>query len=188
MGIGYIGAGTNDAKFAAETGITATASGTQANSFRLTNVVSRITTCATAGDAVVLPAAKAGLVRWVTNLGAAALDIYPEVGDNINSLAANVAVRISPNRTAGTERSGVAEADHDVVGVVLVLEAGRLAEGRGVDDDRVRDVRDGAGRQVGQAEAPGGVLEERLGQVQRLATCPALPTPSPNSLPSVLPT
>lgn len=97
MGIGYIGAGTNDAKFAAETGITATASGTQATGFRLTNVVSRITACATAGDSVVLPAAKAGLVRWVTNLGAAALDIYPEVGDSINSLAANVAVRISPN-------------------------------------------------------------------------------------------
>jgi len=97
MGIGYIGAGTNDAKFAAETGITATASGTAANAYRLTNVVSRITTCATAGDSVMLPPAKAGLVRWVTNIGAAALDIYPYTGDTINSLAANTAIRVAPN-------------------------------------------------------------------------------------------
>ena len=93
----FIGAGTNDANFQPETDITATPSGTQATGYPITAVVSRVTVCATAGDAVVLPQARAGLVRWVTSLGAAALDIYPASGDSINSLAANTAVRIAPN-------------------------------------------------------------------------------------------
>lgn len=117
MGIAYIGAATNDAKFAAETGITATASGTAANAYRLNNVVSLITTCATAGDSVMLPPAKAGLVRYVTNLGAAALDIYPYTGDTINALAANVAIRVATN--ARVTFTAAADGSWHVAGATL---------------------------------------------------------------------
>lgn len=96
QGIAAIGVGTNDANFAAQGDITATAGGGQAQGFRLTNVLNRIGTCATAGDSVVLPKAVNGLVRYVTNMGAAALDVFPEVGDTIRGFSANIAIRIAP--------------------------------------------------------------------------------------------
>lgn len=100
QGIVAIGVGTNDANFAAQGDVTATPGGGQAQGFRLTNVLNRINTCATAGDSVVLPKAVNGLVRYVTNAGAAALDIFPETGDTIRGFSANIAQRIAANTGA----------------------------------------------------------------------------------------
>ncbi|HET8667716.1 MAG TPA: hypothetical protein VFM10_07025 [Terriglobales bacterium] len=90
----YIGAGTDDAKFAYDGSITATASGTQATAYPLVAVVNRVTTVATAGDAVRLPPAKAGMVRYVTHAGSANLDVYPSSGDTIDGFAADTAMRV----------------------------------------------------------------------------------------------
>lgn len=95
LGIQATGVGTNDANFAAQDSITATPGGGQAQGFRLTNVLNRVSVCATAGDSVVLPKAVNGLARWVTNSGAAALDVFPEVGDIIRGLSANIAFRLA---------------------------------------------------------------------------------------------
>lgn len=92
----YIGVATDDAKFASDGAITATASGNQATAYPLLAVVSRVTTVATAGDSVRLPAAIAGMVRYVTHAGAANLDIYPSFGESIDGFAADTAQRIVP--------------------------------------------------------------------------------------------
>lgn len=78
------------------TGITAFATGGQASATALTEEINNVTTCATAGDSVKLPAAVAGKHVWVKNSGATALDIFPASSDSINALAVNLAVRIQP--------------------------------------------------------------------------------------------
>lgn len=82
------------------TGITAFATGGQASATALTEEINNITTCATAGDSVKLPAAVAGKTVIVKNSGAAALDIFPASADSIDALAINLAVRIQPGSTA----------------------------------------------------------------------------------------
>lgn len=93
----YIGAGTDDAKFAYDGSITATASGTQATAYPLVAVVNRVATVATDGDAVRLPPAKAGLVRYVTHAGSANMDVYPSSGETIDGFSADTAMRIIAN-------------------------------------------------------------------------------------------
>lgn len=82
------------------TGITAFATGGQASATALTKSVNNVTTVATAGDSVKLPAAATGLTVTVKNSGAAALDIFPATDDSIDALAANLAVRIQPGSVA----------------------------------------------------------------------------------------
>lgn len=77
------------------TGITALAGGTGASTFTTaetldigTNVV---TVCATAGDAVMLPAgATKGCLVHLVNLGAAVCDVTPNVGGTLNGGGATV--------------------------------------------------------------------------------------------------
>lgn len=76
--------------------ITAFATGGQASATALTNSMNRITVCATAGDSVKVPASVAGMEIVVCNDGAAACDVFPATGDNINGLAANVQVSLKP--------------------------------------------------------------------------------------------
>ena len=78
------------------TGITAFATGGQASATALTEEVNNVTTCATAGDSVKLPAAAAGAHVYVKNSGATALDIFPASSDSIDALAVNLAIRIQP--------------------------------------------------------------------------------------------
>lgn len=73
-------------------GLTAFAGGGQGSAVALVNTICRITTCATNGDSVKLPAAVAGLTRTVINRGAAYANIFPQTGENIDALSANVAV------------------------------------------------------------------------------------------------
>ena len=82
--------------YANATGITAFATGGQASATALTEEINNVTTCATAGDSVKLPAAVAGKHVWVKNSGTTALDIFPATSDSIDALAVNLAVRIQP--------------------------------------------------------------------------------------------
>lgn len=80
---------------AATSGITAHAGGGQASATVLSNDINRVTTCATAGDSVKLPAASAGMELVVINDGAASLDIFPASGESIDALSADAAYSLS---------------------------------------------------------------------------------------------
>jgi hypothetical protein len=81
-------------------GLTATASGTQTTALLLVSKLNRITTVASAGDAVRLPPAIAGISITVRNAATTnAMNVYPSSaaqggvtgGDAINALGANAA-------------------------------------------------------------------------------------------------
>lgn len=81
--------------------ITATASGTQGTSILLTTVINRITTVVTAADSVLLPLSQPGMQLTVSNAAAAnSMNVFPGVGDQINTLGANAAFAIAANKTA----------------------------------------------------------------------------------------
>jgi len=65
--------------------VTAAASpnNTQAGGTALTKDINNVATCATAGNAVVMPAAVAGMMVSVFNNGVASCAIWPAVGDNL---------------------------------------------------------------------------------------------------------
>lgn len=79
----------------ATSGITAFAGGGQASATALVSDLNRVTTVATAGDSVKLPAAVPGLEIVVINDGAASLNIYPVTGESIDALAANAAYALT---------------------------------------------------------------------------------------------
>lgn len=80
-------------------GLTAKAGGGQTSATALVPGVNRITTAASAGDSVKLPAAKAGLEVFVANNGASAIDVFPATGEQLNALGANTAYRLGVNTT-----------------------------------------------------------------------------------------
>lgn len=80
---------------ASGTGITAFAGGGQSSATVLSKDINRVTTVATAGDSVKLPAAVAGMEVIVINDGASSLDIFPATGESIDALAANAAYALS---------------------------------------------------------------------------------------------
>lgn len=80
--------------FKGATGISAFATGGQASATALTAQWNNVTTVATAGDSVKLPAAVLGQEITVRNSGAAALAVFPASGDAINALAANASVTV----------------------------------------------------------------------------------------------
>jgi hypothetical protein len=79
--------------------LTAFAGGGQGSATPLTAMLNRVTTVATLGDSVKLPASAVGLVLVVSNAGANAMDVFPATGDAINALAANTAIRINAGTT-----------------------------------------------------------------------------------------
>ena len=81
--------------YSQETGITAFATGGQGSATALTKEFNNVTTCATAGDSVALPAAVIGLSITVKNSGAASLAVFPASGDSINALAVNLSVNVA---------------------------------------------------------------------------------------------
>lgn len=85
---------------AAQNGLTALAGGGQSGATALKYGVNRVTVVATAGDSVLLPAAKAGHSVAVINADAAeAMDMFPAVGESINALSANTALSVAVNKT-----------------------------------------------------------------------------------------
>lgn len=89
--------------------LTAHAGGTQAAALPLTAELNRISTVATAGDSVSLPASAAGLSIVVVNSGANAMQVFGAGTDTINAVATATGVSQMPNslvlyvcHTAGT--------------------------------------------------------------------------------------
>ena len=81
------------------TTITAFATGGQTSATALTGEFNNVTTVATAGDSVKLPAAALGKSIKVKNSGAASLAVFPATGDAINALAANLSVNVPVGAT-----------------------------------------------------------------------------------------
>lgn len=75
--------------------ITAHAGGGQGSATALTADINSITVCATAADSVVLPAATAGRMVQVSNLGAAYASIFPASGEIIDALAADTSISLA---------------------------------------------------------------------------------------------
>lgn len=81
----------------ATNGITANATQTQAAATVMTAEVNRVTTVATAGNGVKLPASAAGLTVTVINSGANAMQVYGLGSDTINGAAAATGVSQAAN-------------------------------------------------------------------------------------------
>ena len=80
--------------------ITAWPGGGQANATLITTAINRITTCATAGDSVKLPATfVAGQPITVNNDGATRCNVFPSSGDTILGLSADVAIQLLPSQS-----------------------------------------------------------------------------------------
>jgi hypothetical protein len=80
--------------------ITAFATGGQASAVELVSDINEISVCATAADSVKLLGGVAGMEIMVVNRGAAAMNLFPAVGDFINEGLVNVAVSIAIKATA----------------------------------------------------------------------------------------
>lgn len=83
-----------------QTGVTAFATGGQANATPLTAAYTRVTTVATAGDSVRLPPAVLGMAMVVVNRGAASMNVFPATGQSINALSANAALAVAAGAAA----------------------------------------------------------------------------------------
>lgn len=96
LGIGYA---ASFPTFSANSSLTAHAGGTQAAGLQLTASVNNVTTVATAGDSVLLPASAAGMEITVTNSGVASMQVYGNGTDTINSVATATGVAQLPGQT-----------------------------------------------------------------------------------------
>jgi hypothetical protein len=83
----------------AQTGITAAVGGGQANATQLSAAFNRVTTVATAGNSVRLPAALPGASLVVTNATATSMNVFPQTGGVINTLSPNTAFAMAANVT-----------------------------------------------------------------------------------------
>ena len=81
--------------------LTAHAGGGQASALALTAMLNRVTTVATGGDSVRLPASAAGMQIVVVNAAAAnSMNVFPATGEQINALGANAAFAEAAGKTA----------------------------------------------------------------------------------------
>lgn len=81
-------------------GLTALAGGGQSGATLLPRTLNRVTTVATAGDSVLLPAASAGLRVTAINAGANSMNVFPAGStDVINALSAATALAVASNST-----------------------------------------------------------------------------------------
>lgn len=82
-----------------QTGITATPSGTQGNSVKITAMAAFVSTAATTGDSVTLPPAAPGmeLSIIVQNVTATTISVFPASGETINTGSANASVTAAKN-------------------------------------------------------------------------------------------
>lgn len=80
--------------------LTALAAGGQTGATALIPGLNRVTVVATAGDSVKLPASTAGMFVIVHTAAVLAPDVFPFLGDAINGLGANNALRQPANTTA----------------------------------------------------------------------------------------
>lgn len=78
-----------------ETGITAFATGGQANATQLAATNNKVTVVATIGDSVKLPVAQVGMVIIVQNAAANSLDLFPASGGEIDGAGVDTAVALA---------------------------------------------------------------------------------------------
>ena len=78
-----------------ESGITAHAGGGQANAYELTKYFNNVATVANPGDSVMLPLIVAGRTLFIGNTSANAIDVFPQVGEQIEGLAVNAALSMA---------------------------------------------------------------------------------------------
>jgi hypothetical protein len=83
----------------ASSGLTAHAGGTQAAALNLVSAINNVSTVATAGDSVRLPASAAGMAIEVTNSGAASMQVYGAGTDTINGVATGTGVAQLPGQS-----------------------------------------------------------------------------------------
>src|SRR5947199_32565 len=81
----YAGGGLQTLSFTPS--ITAFATGGQTSAVALTSMINRVSTVATQGDSVKLPAAAVGLTITVINRGAQAMQVFGAGTDTINGIA-----------------------------------------------------------------------------------------------------
>lgn len=93
QGLGSGFSGSNQT-YSFQENLTAFAGGGQGSATPVTSSTARFTTVASAGDSAILMTAAAGLLITVINAGAQILNVFPAVGDQINSGGANVAFAI----------------------------------------------------------------------------------------------
>lgn len=80
--------------------LTAKAGGGQSAATPLTGSINRVTVCATAADSSILPVSVPGARISVRNEGAASMNVFPSLGENINAGAANAAFAVAAARAA----------------------------------------------------------------------------------------
>jgi hypothetical protein len=86
--------------FSVANALTAHVGGGQGSALALAKGINRVTTVASGGDSVKLPAATAGRALVVINAAASnAMDCFPASGDAINALAADTALSIAADST-----------------------------------------------------------------------------------------
>jgi hypothetical protein len=97
-----VGAGASGAfpTVTAVVGLTAFAGGGQGSATAVATQLARFDTVASAGDSAKLPAGKAGMQIVVANNGAAAMNVFPATGEQINTAGANVAFALPSGKTA----------------------------------------------------------------------------------------
>jgi hypothetical protein len=81
-------------------GLVAHAGGLQPLATPITAMCVRFTTVASIGDSSILPTAMPGLEITVINAGAASMNVFPDLGSQINAAGANVALALGAGKTA----------------------------------------------------------------------------------------
>lgn len=98
LATGYAGSNLQTLSFSA--GITAFATGGQTSAVALTALINRVSTVATQGDSVKLPAATPGLAITVLNRGAQPMQVFGAGTDTINGIATATGISQGINTTA----------------------------------------------------------------------------------------
>ncbi len=106
-------------------GLTAYAGGGKANAVQLAYGINRITTCASLGDSVKLPAAVQGQSVRVINAGAQPCNIYPYSTDTVNGLATTLGQSLAP----GAQVEFFCSVAPSVAGTPTVIGAGNWEGG-----------------------------------------------------------
>lgn len=84
----------------AQSGITAFATGGQASATQLSAQFNLIGTVATAADSVALPVSAAGLIIYIANQGAHAVQVFGVTPDTINAAATGTGVSLGSTKSA----------------------------------------------------------------------------------------
>lgn len=79
-------------------GLTAFATGGQANGVLLSYGMNQFTVVGTAGDSARLPDHPSGLVVFVVNASATSMNVFPQVGSTINALGVNGAYALAAGK------------------------------------------------------------------------------------------